>query len=81
MLYRERIEIGQRVRIEGTGFERMFRGRVGTLLGYTRAGWARVRLDDARPWESLISAERDDNTGLPVIIVVRGCIRGESAPF
>jgi len=63
------IPVGVRVRIEGAGYEALFRGRVGTLVGYTRGGWARVRIDDASPWESSLSADRDETTGLPIVIM------------
>jgi hypothetical protein len=68
------IPVGVRVRIEGVGYETLFRDRVGTLVGYTRGGWARVRIDDASPWESLLAAERDDATGLAIVISCPECL-------
>jgi hypothetical protein len=71
------LAIGEKVRIEGVGYEVLFKGRFGTLLGYTRAGWARVRIDDASPWEAKLSADSDESTGLPVVIVFPDCLASE----
>ncbi len=71
------IPVGVRVRIEGAGYEVLFRGRVGTLVSYTRGGWARVRMDDASPWEASLSAERDETTGLPIVVLLPECLRSE----
>jgi hypothetical protein len=77
MTERCRVSIGGRVRIDGVGYERLFRDREGTFLGFTRAGWARVRIDDASPWESALSTEHDTATGLPVILVGLESLRAE----
>jgi hypothetical protein len=61
--------LGAKVQIQLFGYNRLFNGREGTFLGYTRAGWARVRVDDASAWESLLSADRDEATGLPIVFV------------
>jgi hypothetical protein len=74
------VGVGRRVRIEGVGCEILFRGRTATLLGYTRAGWARVRLDDASAWEASISADRDERTGLPIVLLFPDCLRTEDEP-
>jgi hypothetical protein len=73
------IPIGRRVRIEGVGYEALFHGRLGTLVGYTRGGWARVRIDDASPWEASLSVERDETTGLPIVVLFPECM--QSAPI
>jgi hypothetical protein len=73
------IPVGVRVRIEGVGYETLFRDRVGTLVGYTRGGWARVRIDDASPWESSLSAERDETTGLPIVILFPESLESDPA--
>ena len=75
MIKSQVVEVGDKVRVDGAGCEGLFRGRAGTLVGYTRCGWAQVRLDDAGPWESSISAERDETTGLPIVLVFPGCLR------
>lgn len=71
------IPIGMCVRIVGVGYEVLFHDRRGTLVGYTRGGWARVRIDDASPWEASLSAERDESTGLPIVILLPECLRSE----
>jgi hypothetical protein len=71
------IAVGRRVRIEGAGYETLFRDRLGTVVGYTRGGWARVRIDDASPWEASLSAERDEITGLPIVVMFPECLRSD----
>jgi len=71
-----KIAVGERFRIDRGGFEAPFRGRVATLLGYTRRGWARVRLEDAEAWEASISFERDETTGLPIVLLLPDHVRG-----
>jgi hypothetical protein len=73
------IAIGMRVQIDGAGYEAHFCGRVGTLVGYTRGGSARVRIDDASPWESSLAVDRDESTGLPIVIMLPECLQTEPA--
>jgi hypothetical protein len=73
------VPVGVRVRIEGVGYEALFHGRVGTLVGYTRGGWAQVRVDDASPWESSLAADRDETTGLPIVLMLPECLESDPA--
>jgi hypothetical protein len=69
MFRKSKVVVGERVQVEGFGLDALFRGRIGTVLGYSWCGRVQVRLDDAAPWEASISAERDEATGRPIVFL------------